>query len=164
MSFIGHIKRHDRLEKTILEGKLEGKRKRGKPRRVWTDDMNNWLEMSVKEVSSVATKLNLIWIIRIWNGFPKLDDLIQNLFFKYFINFIRDVVTQNLIMLLTTAFLMLLMLVYRWRYSFHFCFKIRNMSYSGIPKFKIHQKTSLDTFQSKQILLIWNLNLKYIIS
>ena len=39
MSFFGHIKRHDRVEKTILEGKLEGKRKRGKPRRVWTDDI-----------------------------------------------------------------------------------------------------------------------------
>ena len=54
MSFFGHIKRHDTLEKTILEGKLEGKRKRGKPRRVWTDDIKNWLEMTVKEAGNLA--------------------------------------------------------------------------------------------------------------
>ena len=54
MSFFGHIKRHDTLEKTILEGKLEGKRKRGKPRRVWTDDIKNWLEMSVKKAGNLA--------------------------------------------------------------------------------------------------------------
>ena len=52
MSFFGHIKRHDTLEKTILEGKLEGKR--GKPRRVWTDDIKNLLEMSVKEEGNLA--------------------------------------------------------------------------------------------------------------
>ena len=39
MSFFGPIKRHDTLEKTVLEGNLEGKRKRGKPRRVWTGDI-----------------------------------------------------------------------------------------------------------------------------
>ena len=54
MSFFGHIKRHDRLEKTILEGKLEGKRKRGKSRRVLTDDIKNWLEMSIKEAGNLA--------------------------------------------------------------------------------------------------------------
>ena len=54
LSFFGHIKRHGRLEKTILEGKLEGKRKRGKLRRVWTDDIKNWLEMSVKEAGNLA--------------------------------------------------------------------------------------------------------------
>ena len=55
MSLFGHIKRHDRLEKTILEGKLEGKRKRGKPRRVWTDDIKNFLEMSVKEAGTFSS-------------------------------------------------------------------------------------------------------------
>ena len=28
MSYFGHIKRHDSLEKTILEGKLEGEKKK----------------------------------------------------------------------------------------------------------------------------------------
>ena len=54
MSYFGHIKRHDSLEKTILEGKLEGKRKRGKPRRAWTDDIRIWLEMSIKEAGNLA--------------------------------------------------------------------------------------------------------------
>ena len=54
MSYFGHIKRHDSLEKTILEAKLEGKRKRGKPRRKWTDDFKNWLEMSIKEAGNIS--------------------------------------------------------------------------------------------------------------
>ena len=54
MSHFGHIKRHDSLENTILEEKLEGERKRGKPRRAWTDDIKNLLEMSFKEAGNIA--------------------------------------------------------------------------------------------------------------
>ena len=39
LSFFGLLKRHDTLDMTVLEGNLEGNRKRGKPRRVWTDDI-----------------------------------------------------------------------------------------------------------------------------
>ena len=54
MSYFGHVKRHDSLEKSILEGKLEVKRKRGKPKRAWTDNIKNWIEMSVKESGNIA--------------------------------------------------------------------------------------------------------------
>ena len=43
----GNIKRHESLEKTILEETLEGKRKRGKPRRVWTGDIKKKLSINV---------------------------------------------------------------------------------------------------------------------
>ena len=32
MSFFGHVKRHDTMIKEILEGKVEGRRGRGRPR------------------------------------------------------------------------------------------------------------------------------------
>ena len=54
LSYFGHVKRHDTLEKAILEGKVEGKRKRGKPRRRWADDIKEWLKMSVVQAGSLA--------------------------------------------------------------------------------------------------------------
>jgi len=54
LSYFGHVKRHDTLEKTILEGKVEGKRKRGKPRKRWADDIKEWLNMSVVQAGSLA--------------------------------------------------------------------------------------------------------------
>ena len=40
LGYFGHVKRHDTIEKTVLEGKIEGKRSRGKPRRAWADDVS----------------------------------------------------------------------------------------------------------------------------
>ena len=54
LSYFGHIERHDTLEKTILEGKLEGRRRRGKPRRGWTDDIQKWLGMSTTHAGNLA--------------------------------------------------------------------------------------------------------------
>ena len=33
LNFLGHIKRHDSLEKAVLQGQVPGKRSRGRPRR-----------------------------------------------------------------------------------------------------------------------------------
>ena len=54
LSFFGHIKRHESLEKTILEGELQGKRGRGKPRRSWKDDIEKWLGMDVEGAGNLA--------------------------------------------------------------------------------------------------------------
>lgn len=56
MSFFGHahIKRHESLEKTILEGELQGKRRPGKPRRSWKDDIERWLGMDVEDAGNLA--------------------------------------------------------------------------------------------------------------
>ena len=45
--YFGHVKRYDSLEKSILEGMVEGKRGRGRPRRKWEDDIEEWLGVSV---------------------------------------------------------------------------------------------------------------------
>ena len=41
LSYFGHIKRHNTLEKLFLEGTCEGRRGRGRPRRRWTQ-ANGW--------------------------------------------------------------------------------------------------------------------------
>ena len=54
LSYFGHVKRHDTIEKTVLEGKMEGKRSRGKPRRAWADDVSHWLGMSIASAGMLA--------------------------------------------------------------------------------------------------------------
>ena len=43
MEYFGHIKRHDTLERHILEAKIEGRRGRGRPARRWEQDIEDWL-------------------------------------------------------------------------------------------------------------------------
>ena len=54
LGYFGHIKRHDTLEKTILEGKLEGRRGRGRPRRSWDKNVEEWLGESVADAGRLA--------------------------------------------------------------------------------------------------------------
>ena len=39
LSYFSHLKRRDSLEKHILEARLEGKRRKGRTTRRWTEDM-----------------------------------------------------------------------------------------------------------------------------
>ncbi len=39
MRFFGHFMRHDCLEKLLIQGKVEGKRRRGRPPKGWMDDI-----------------------------------------------------------------------------------------------------------------------------
>ena len=54
LKYFGHIKRHDRIEKTMLEGHMPGPRSRGRPRRRWSDDIKEWLNMTGAEVNYMA--------------------------------------------------------------------------------------------------------------
>ena len=56
LSYFGHLKRHDSLERHILEARLEGKRRKGRPRRRWTEDIKKWLPMSPTEAGREAQK------------------------------------------------------------------------------------------------------------
>ena len=48
------MKRHQCLEKLILEGEVNGRRGRGRPRRSWDDDVAEWLKMDIPEAGRVA--------------------------------------------------------------------------------------------------------------
>lgn len=56
LKYFGHIKRHSTLERVIMEGKVDGKRKPGRPRRQWKDDIGSWLGMSTAEAGRAAGK------------------------------------------------------------------------------------------------------------
>ena len=56
LSYFGHLKRHDSLERHIFEARLEGKRRKGRPTRRWTKDIKKWLHMSPTEAGREAQK------------------------------------------------------------------------------------------------------------
>ena len=59
LKYFGHIKRHDTLEKHILEAKIEGKRGRGRPTRRWEQDIEDWFGMTTTQAGRLADKRGL---------------------------------------------------------------------------------------------------------
>ena len=52
LSYFGHImRRQDSLEKTIMLGRAEGSRKRGRPNMRWIDSIKEAIGMSLQELS-----------------------------------------------------------------------------------------------------------------
>ena len=54
LSYFGHIKRHNTLEKLFLEGTCEGRRGSLRPRRRWTQDIGEWMGVSTVETGRQA--------------------------------------------------------------------------------------------------------------
>jgi len=52
--YFGHVVRADNLCISILHGHIAGTRKRGRPRRRWTDDIKDWTELPVAECMRTA--------------------------------------------------------------------------------------------------------------
>ena len=72
MSFFGHIKRHNSIIKDILEGKVEGKRGRGRPRATWTDNIRTWADCSLAECTRQARDRGL-WRLTSRQPFHRKD-------------------------------------------------------------------------------------------
>ena len=56
LKYFGHLKRHDGMGRIIMEGRVNGKRKRGRPRRQWERDIEDVLKMSIIEAGRLANK------------------------------------------------------------------------------------------------------------
>ena len=54
LQYFGHITRHNTICKDILEGKIEGKRARGRQRRKWIDDIKDWTKLPLSECTRMA--------------------------------------------------------------------------------------------------------------
>ncbi|KAG1682165.1 Diacylglycerol kinase iota [Nymphon striatum] len=54
LKYYGHIKRHQTVQRTTLEGKVEGKRSRGKQRLKWEDNIKGWTKRSMEECGRLA--------------------------------------------------------------------------------------------------------------
>ena len=52
------MKRSEALGKIILEGKIDGKRERGRPRRRWEKDIQDIFDTSLTEAGRLATDRN----------------------------------------------------------------------------------------------------------
>jgi len=52
--YFGHVVTADNICTSILHSRIAGTRKRGRPRRCWTDDIKDWTELSVTECMRTA--------------------------------------------------------------------------------------------------------------
>lgn len=54
LAWYGHTTRHNCLAKTILQGTLEGGRRRGRQRKSWSDNIKDWTSLNTPELLRTA--------------------------------------------------------------------------------------------------------------
>ena len=54
MTKFGHITRHDSMSKTILQGYVEGNRKRGRPKKNWLNDIFEYSNLPFQQLLVIA--------------------------------------------------------------------------------------------------------------
>ena len=54
MKWYGHVTRADGLAKTILQGTVQGKRRRGRQKKKWADNINEWTGRSFASTQALS--------------------------------------------------------------------------------------------------------------
>ena len=55
LAWFGHVTRHNTLSKTILQGTVEGGRRKGRPRKSWTEDIKVWTQAEMPALLEKAS-------------------------------------------------------------------------------------------------------------
>ena len=50
LKWFGHTSKHNSITITILQGMVEGSRKRGRPKRKYIDDVKEWTKMEIDDI------------------------------------------------------------------------------------------------------------------
>ena len=73
LQYFGHLmQRTDSLEKTLMMGKIEGKRRRGQQRMRWLDGITDWMDMSLQQAPGVGDGQGSLECCSPW-GHKELD-------------------------------------------------------------------------------------------
>ena len=54
LAYFGHLVRRDNIQRLLLDGKIDGKRSRGKQRLTWADNITEWIGMKYSECIRIA--------------------------------------------------------------------------------------------------------------